>query len=63
MFTETDCKLIITPRRRETCPSNIKSSPQGLFFHLQVYALHVELKSGRGLAFAGTLVSEHSIEL
>lgn len=62
MFTETDCKLIITPRRRETCPSNIKSSLQGLFFHLQVYGLHVELKSGRD-AFAGILVLEHYVEL
>ena len=61
IFTETDCKLITTVRKRGTCPSNIKSSLQGLFFQLQVYDLHIELKSGRGLAFTGTLVLEYFI--
>lgn len=63
MFIGTDYKLIVTVRKRGTYPSNIKSSLQGLFFQLQVPDLHIELKSGRGLAFAGALVLEHFIEL
>lgn len=63
MFIETDYKLSITVRKSRTCPSSIKSSLQGLFFQLEVYDFHIELKSGRGLPFAGTLVLEHFIEL
>lgn len=59
----SDYKLIINVRKRRTYPSDMRSSLQGLCFQLQGCDLHIELKSGRGLAVVGTPGLEHFIEV